>query len=49
MPSMLSVPTFLSAHGISRSLFCRLVKEGRGKRLEITDAGKKALNGRDED
>ena len=33
MPSMFSVPTFLSAHGISRSFFYRLVKEGRGPRL----------------
>jgi predicted DNA-binding transcriptional regulator AlpA len=30
---MLSVPEFLAEHGISRSLFYRLVKEGRGPRL----------------
>jgi predicted DNA-binding transcriptional regulator AlpA len=33
MASMLSVPLFLAEHGISRSLFYRLVKEGRGPRL----------------
>jgi predicted DNA-binding transcriptional regulator AlpA len=33
MASMLSVPAFLAEHGISRSLFYRLVKEGRGPRL----------------
>ena len=33
MASMLSVPAFLSEHGISRSLFYRLVKEGRGPRI----------------
>jgi hypothetical protein len=33
MVSMLSVPAFLAEHGISRSLFYRLVKEGRGPRL----------------
>jgi predicted DNA-binding transcriptional regulator AlpA len=33
MRSMLSVPEFLDEHGISRSLFYRLVKEGRGPRL----------------
>jgi predicted DNA-binding transcriptional regulator AlpA len=33
MTSMLSVPVFLAEHGISRSLFYRLVKEGRAPRL----------------
>jgi predicted DNA-binding transcriptional regulator AlpA len=33
MPSMLSVSAFLADHGLSRSLFYRLVKEGRGPRL----------------
>jgi len=33
MSSMFSVPAFLSEHGISRSLFYRLVKEGRGPRI----------------
>jgi predicted DNA-binding transcriptional regulator AlpA len=33
MPSMLSVPAFIADHGISRSLFYRLLKEGRGPRL----------------
>jgi predicted DNA-binding transcriptional regulator AlpA len=33
MSSMLSVPAFLSEHGISRSLFYRLVKAGRGPRI----------------
>jgi predicted DNA-binding transcriptional regulator AlpA len=33
MPSMLSVPAFLVEHGISRSLFYRLIKEGRGPRI----------------
>jgi predicted DNA-binding transcriptional regulator AlpA len=33
MTSMLSVPVFLAEHGISRSLFYRLVNEGRGPRL----------------
>ena len=33
MKSMMPVPAFLSEHGISRSLFYRLVKEGRGPRL----------------
>jgi len=31
--SMFSIPAFLAEHGISRSLFYRLVKEGRGPRL----------------
>jgi predicted DNA-binding transcriptional regulator AlpA len=31
--SMFSVPEFLADHGISRSLFYRLVKEGRGPRI----------------
>jgi predicted DNA-binding transcriptional regulator AlpA len=33
MPSMYSVSVFLADHGLSRSLFYRLVKEGRGPRL----------------
>jgi predicted DNA-binding transcriptional regulator AlpA len=33
MTSMLSVPAFLAEHGISRSLFYRLVAEGRGPRI----------------
>lgn len=33
MANMLSVPAFLAEHGISRSLFYRLVKEGRGPRI----------------
>jgi predicted DNA-binding transcriptional regulator AlpA len=33
MASMLSVPVFLAEHGISRSLFYRLVQQGRGPRL----------------
>ena len=30
---MLSVPVFLAEHGISRSLFYRLVQQGRGPRI----------------
>jgi predicted DNA-binding transcriptional regulator AlpA len=41
MTSMLSVPVFLSEHGLSRSLFYRLVKEGRGPRL--TKIGRRTL------
>ena len=33
MTSMLSVPVFLAEHGISRSLFYRLVHQGRGPRI----------------
>ena len=33
MTSMLSVPVFLAEHGISRSLFYRLIAEGRGPRI----------------
>jgi predicted DNA-binding transcriptional regulator AlpA len=33
MASMLSVPVFLAEHGISRSLFYRLVQQGRGPRI----------------
>jgi predicted DNA-binding transcriptional regulator AlpA len=33
MTSMLSVPAFCADHGLSRSLFYRLIKEGRGPRL----------------
>jgi predicted DNA-binding transcriptional regulator AlpA len=33
MTSMLSVPVFLAEHGISRSLFYRLVQQGRGPRI----------------
>jgi predicted DNA-binding transcriptional regulator AlpA len=33
MPSMYSVPAFLSDHGLSRSFFYRLVKAGQGPRL----------------
>jgi predicted DNA-binding transcriptional regulator AlpA len=33
MVNMLSIPVFVAEHGISRSLFYRLVKEGRGPRL----------------
>jgi predicted DNA-binding transcriptional regulator AlpA len=33
MTSMLSIPAFVAEHGISKSLFYRLVKEGRGPRL----------------
>jgi predicted DNA-binding transcriptional regulator AlpA len=33
MPSMLSVPAFLADHGLSRSLFYRLLAEGRGPRI----------------
>jgi predicted DNA-binding transcriptional regulator AlpA len=33
MANMLSIPVFVAEHGISRSLFYRLVKEGRGPRL----------------
>lgn len=33
MPSMLSVPAFLAEHSLSRSLFYRLIKAGRGPRL----------------
>ena len=33
MTSMLSVPAFLAEHGISRSLFYRLVQQGRGPRI----------------
>jgi predicted DNA-binding transcriptional regulator AlpA len=33
MNSMLSVPVFLAEHGISRSLFYRLIKEGKGPRI----------------
>jgi predicted DNA-binding transcriptional regulator AlpA len=30
---MMSVPRFVEDHGISRSLFYRLLKEGRGPRI----------------
>jgi predicted DNA-binding transcriptional regulator AlpA len=33
VPSMLSVPAFCADHGLSRSLFYKLVREGRGPRL----------------
>ena len=33
MRSMLSVSAFCADHGVSRSLFYRLIKEGRGPRL----------------
>jgi predicted DNA-binding transcriptional regulator AlpA len=33
MASMLSIPAFCADHGVSRSLFYRLIKEGRGPRL----------------
>jgi len=33
MTSFLSVPAFCVDHGVSRSLFYRLIKEGRGPRL----------------
>jgi predicted DNA-binding transcriptional regulator AlpA len=33
MAHMLAIPAFVAEHGISRSLFYRLVKEGRGPRL----------------
>jgi predicted DNA-binding transcriptional regulator AlpA len=33
MASMLSIPAFCADHGMSRSLFYRLIKEGRGPRL----------------
>jgi hypothetical protein len=33
MSSMLSIPAFVAQHAISRSLFYKLVKEGRGPRL----------------
>jgi len=33
MSTMLSVPAFLAEHGISRSLFYKLVKGGRGPRV----------------
>jgi hypothetical protein len=32
-PSLQSVPAFCSDNGVSRSLFYRLVKEGRGPRI----------------
>jgi predicted DNA-binding transcriptional regulator AlpA len=41
MRSMFSVPAFLAEHGISRSLFYRLLKEGRGPR--ITKIGERTL------
>jgi hypothetical protein len=33
MTRMLSVPVFLAEHGISRSLFYRLLQQGRGPRI----------------
>jgi predicted DNA-binding transcriptional regulator AlpA len=33
MSGMLTIPAFVAEHGISRSLFYRLVREGRGPRL----------------
>ena len=33
MPAMMSVPVFLADHGLSRSLFYRLLAEGRGPRI----------------
>ena len=41
MRSLLSVPVFLAEHGLSRSLFYRLLKEGRGPRL--TKIGRRIL------
>ena len=41
MPSLLSVPAFLTEHGLSRSLFYRLLKEERGRRL--TKIGRRTL------
>jgi predicted DNA-binding transcriptional regulator AlpA len=41
MMTMLSVPAFLAEHGVSRSLFYRLVKDGRGPRL--TKIGRRTL------
>jgi predicted DNA-binding transcriptional regulator AlpA len=33
MTSMMSVPAFAAEHGISRSLFYKLLKKGRGPRI----------------
>ena len=41
MPSMQSVPSFCADNGLSRSLFYRLLKDGRGPR--VTKIGRRSL------
>jgi predicted DNA-binding transcriptional regulator AlpA len=41
MPSMLSVSAFCTDNGLSRSLFYRLLKDGRGPR--VTKIGRRSL------